>query len=808
MNKEFKIIIPITLILVVLMYVVFKDNENFLLIFSGIILISIFNIILQFTINRFKSRRIVELEEKLEVTMDVLNRKDIAEKRVTEDIPLGIILYDAEYEILWSNNYSKIMFENNLKHKKIETINKSIFDKISKAEPAQSFILKIYADIYEVLHDVSKGILYFTPVTERETVKLRYEEGVDVIGVLNLDNLDDAISVLDVSEKSIFQGKYLGMLDDWANNFDIYLAPLTASKLIAFMNRKQLDRLLQDNFNIVNEIANLSKENDLHITLSAGIASSDIKLNKLGDIAQESLNQALSRGGDQVVVNIANSDLKYFGGNSNTAEKRTRITTRINTQKLEKLFEENNKVYIMPHKFPDTDALGAAMGILKLAMASKKETYVILNFNELDKTVKKIIQLLEYEYVTLLDHFITVEDALDDVKKDDLLILVDHHSYGQTVDKRILTKTKNLVIIDHHRKLSDAIPNALISYIEPYASSSVELIVEMISVSSHDVDLNQFEATVMLSGIMVDTNNFMYRTGSRTFEASAILRRYGADTFKVKTILREGIKEIQLKSKLLSLAELFNDQFSIVEVPENIPAERNLLAKIADDLLEIDNTIAAFSLAKIDDDSIGISARSLDKFNVQVIMEQFGGGGHLNNAGAQVQNKTISDVKTELIEILATLSQEEKIMKVILIKDIKNRGKKGDIIEVATGFANFLLTSKSAIEATSENMQTLEDEKQKLLDQEKKELDEMRELKDQIDGKPVKVFVKIGENGKLFGKINSKQIADEFLKQHNIKLDKRKIQLTDDISSLGNHEIDIKLHRKVTAKIDVLVVEE
>ncbi|MFK5884009.1 MAG: 50S ribosomal protein L9 [Candidatus Izemoplasma sp.] len=808
MNKNTKIIILTVVALTVIMYFLFIGNDIFVVVFSMVVIIGLFNAVLQLTINRFKNKQIIELKNKLEITMDVINRKDIAEKQVTEEIPLGIILYNSKFDILWANNYSKKIFENDLENRNIETINKAIFKNVSKNEPSELFLQKIYADIFEISNDKVKGILYLTPVTEREIIKNRYDESIDVIGVLNLDNLDDAISVLDVSEKSVIQGKYLGLLDDWANEFGMYVVPLTPSKLIAFMNKKELDKLITNGFKIVDEIANLSKENDLHITLSAGIACSDIKLNKLGEIAQESLNQALSRGGDQVVVNIADSDLKYFGGNSNTAEKRTRITTRINTQKLEKLFDESHAVYIMPHKFPDTDAIGAAMGVLKLALASKKEAYIILNFNELDKTVKKIIQLVEYEYITLLDHFVTVEDSLDSIKKDDLLILVDHHSYGQTVDKRILTKTKKLVIIDHHRKLSDAIPNALISYIEPYASSSVELIVEMISVSSNEVELNQFEATVMLSGIMVDTNNFMYRTGARTFEAAAILRKYGADTFKVKTILRESIEEIQLKSKLLAKAELFNNQFGIVEVPENIPAERNLLAKIADDLLEIDNTIAAFAIAKIDDNTIGISARSLDKFNVQIIMEQFDGGGHLNNAGAQVSNKSIKEVKEKLIEILTELNQEDKPMKVILIKDVKNRGKKGEIIEVATGFANYLLTSKNAIEATNENMQTLEDEKQKLLDQEKKELEEMRDLKNKIDGKPVKVFVKIGENGKLFGKINSKHIADEFNKQHNIKIDKRKIQLKGNISSLGNHDVEIKLHRKVTAKIDVLVVEE
>ncbi|MCK5762072.1 MAG: DHH family phosphoesterase, partial [Candidatus Izimaplasma sp.] len=198
----------------------------------------------------------------------------------------------------------------------------------------------------------------------------------------------------------------------------------------------------------------------------------------------------------------------------------------------------------------------------------------------------------------------------------------DHHSYGQTMEKRVISKTKKLVIIDHHRKLVDAIPNAIISHIEPYASSSVELVTEMIDLSSKEVEINQFEATVMLSGIMVDTNNFIYRTGSRTFEAAAILRRYGADTFKVKIILREGLDEIQLKSQLLSIAQVIHSKFSIVIVPDNIPTSRNLLAKVADMLLEIDNTVASFAIGYFEEGMVGISARSLEGFNVQVLMEK------------------------------------------------------------------------------------------------------------------------------------------------------------------------------------------
>ena len=330
----------------------------------------------------------------------------------------------------------------------------------------------------------------------------------------------------------------------------------------------------------------------------------------------------------------------------------------------------------------------------------------------------------------------------------------------------------------------------------------------MIDLTTKDVELNNFEATVMLSGIIVDTNNFMYRTGSRTFEASAFLRKYGADTFKVKTILREGLKEIQLKSQLLSLAEVIHHRFSIVIIPEDLEPTRNLLAKVADDLLEIEDIVASFAIGYLEPNIVGISARSLEGFNVQVLMEHFNGGGHLNNAGAQVINVDVKQVRLDLIKILNSAVQEEKPMKVILIKDLRGKGKKGEVIEVAAGYGNYLLTSKTAIEATQENLHSIEMEKAKKEKDEEKLVGKMKELKAKLEKTPVKVYVKLGQGGKFYGKVNTKKIADVYKKEHGIDIDKRKIQLKSPIESLGNYKVDVKLHKRVTAEIEVLIVEE
>ena len=799
--------IIVLFIMYVVLAIVFYPNWVLIGILSGLAFLGMANIVFYHYYFKEKDQRLKRLKNAILDKDTLIKRKQKVEEKLIYDIPTGIILFDDVLNIVWANQYAKTLFQNTLINRNIALIHKPLKELISQEERPNEVVMRIYEEYYDVLYDDKLKALYFYKASEREEVKRFNYEYTNVIGMIHLDNLEDAISVLDVQERNEAQGRFLGALDDWSEQFGFYIMPISVSKIAVFMNRKNLLDLIDSQFSIINTIGQLSKESDLMVTMSGGFACANIPLDQLGELAESSLDLALSRGGDQVVINVTGEPLKYFGGNTNTQEKRTRISSRLNAQKLAMLFEQSNVVYIMPHRFPDTDAFGAAIGVLKMALSMNKEAYVILNFDEMDKTVRKIIQLLEYEYVSLLENIITPEEALVDLHRDDLLVLVDHHSFGQVLNDDVLNKLTKRVIIDHHRKLSDAITDAKLSYIEPYASSSTELIVEMINVFAHDTVINPFEATVMLSGIIVDTNNFMYRTGSRTFEAASILRKFGADTYKVKQILRESLKSIQVKSELLTLAEVVKKRFAIVVVPEGIESTRTLLAQVADNLLDIDNIVAAFAIGKIDNNDIGISARSLEGFNVQVVMEKFGGGGHLNNAGAQIAETEISKVKQSLVDYLENAVQEEKPMKVILLKDVKNKGKKDQVIDVAPGYGNYLLTSKQAIEATPENMQILEAQKDEIKNQETALLEAMKQLKQRIDYRAVKLPIKIGETGKLYGKISTKQIADALKEQHNIDIDKRKIQLDQPIDALGNYQVQVKLHKDVTASFELLIVE-
>jgi ribosomal protein L9 len=330
----------------------------------------------------------------------------------------------------------------------------------------------------------------------------------------------------------------------------------------------------------------------------------------------------------------------------------------------------------------------------------------------------------------------------------------------------------------------------------------------MIKAFQPAVTISSLEATIMLTGIVVDTNNFMYRTGSRTYEAAAYLRTHGADSIKVKNFLRESLDEIRLKSQLLSLAEVVLGRFSMVVIPDDIKPDRTLLAKVSDEQLAIDHIEASFTIGALSDGTIGVSARSIDRFNVQDLMEQLGGGGHLNNAATQIKDTEPLKVKELLIQKLEAIDQEGERMKVILLQDLKNKGKKDQVIDVAAGYGHFLITSHMAVEASNQNLDKLSQAQAKKEEDDLKTLIQAKTLKGQIDYRAVKLPVKMGDSGKLYAKVNTKMVAEALKDQHDIEVDKRKIVLPDKIDQSGTYSIAIKLHKDVTATFELVVTEE
>jgi len=757
-------------------------------------------------LSRKRISRIGSLEEKIK-EMNLLNKRlKNSEDIALNYLPVGMVIYDDTYTISWANNAAKEYFSNVLTGRKLGVVHDELSKLVEKREGRS--IVSIYDHEYEMVHYPKNKCVYLFEVSEREETKKRLREKMNTIGVMSLDNLSEATQNMDFQEKTVVQGKFLNAIDNWCKKHHIYFINLRPEKSVLLFSRKQLDELIKEDFKVLDEVNSISNANDIRVSISMGIASSDVDIDDLGDLAEEALKLALGRGGDQVVVNIQNQPLRFFGGKSNTAEKRTKITAKINSRALSEIIQKHDKVFIMPHKSTDIDALGGSVGLLQLALSEGKDAKIVLDFDNIDQTCQKVINMLNREYVKLLSYFIDPDDALGEVNSETLVIVMDHHSPVQSNAPKLLERTKYIIVIDHHRRIDNILSEVLLNYVEPYASSSAELVIELIDLYHQEIHIDPFEATMMLAGMMIDTNNFTYRTGVRTFEAAALLKQYGADPFKARLILRESLDDIKTKSNLVNQAKIINNHFAITALATESKTDRVQLAKTADELLEIDNIIASFALGNIGNETIAISARSIDKFNVQLIMEQFGGGGHLNNAAAQVQNETMDHLIERIETIIESTFKEESQMKVILVKDVKGKGKKGEVIEVASGFGNYLLSSKQAIEASNANLKSLEDARETVEKEAQAEFEQAKKMKEEVENAPIKLYVKIGETGKLFGAINSKQIAEELKIQYNIEIDKRKIVMDDNIHSLGSYKIPLKLHKEVTAVINLQVLEE
>lgn len=807
-NTKNIVLAAVSIILVLLGVFVIRpllDLEYFVF-YNILLFVLILWYILSGLYSKSRKVRISELENKIKEMNSLAKRKINSEDIALNYLPVGIILYDDSFNIVYANPLAKDFFSNVLVDRSISVINKELHENVSKR--IGKFLVNVYDKLYDVVHYPKNNTIYLFEVTDRELIKQKYYENSDVIGVMSLDNFNEATANLDFQIKANTQGMILSALNNWCSKNEIYLINIRADKSFIVLNRKKLDELMKDEFSILNEISRIADENDVLITLSIGIAAYETSPAELGEAAEEALKLAIDRGGDQVVVNLKNQPIKFFGGKTNTVEKRSKIAAKVNSRALEDFFAERESVYIMPHAMTDIDALGAAIGILEMALTKNKNVKIVLDFDNIDQTTQKLVNMLNQEYIKLLDYLIDPEDAEEEISLDSLLVLVDHHSVSQSNAPALVDKTKHIIVIDHHRRLDNSIPDLLMNYVEPYASSSVELVTELIDFFKQEVEIDPFEATLMLAGMMIDTNNFSYHTGARTFEAAAKLRLYGADPSKARLILRESLDDIKTKSNLVNRARIIKNHFAITSLEKTDLTDRVQLAKTADELLEIDNIIAAFAIGPIDGETVAVSARSINNYNVQVIMEKFGGGGHLNTAAAQIKNSTPEAIAKRIEDVIVENYKEDQPMKVILIKDLKGKGKKGDVVEVANGYGTYLLTSKHAIAANSANIKTLNEELEKQRQEANKEHQKALELKKVIEESPIKLYVKIGESGKLFGSINTKQIADELKKTYGINIDKRKIDLNENINSLGNYEVTIKLHKDVFAIISIQVLEQ
>ncbi|MBR6072223.1 MAG: 50S ribosomal protein L9 [Acholeplasmatales bacterium] len=757
-------------------------------------------------INSDSKAKIKDLDLRLKKWTNISYHATQAGDEAFNKLPVGIILYDNENIITWANQYAKNIFHSNLIDSQLEGISKDLVENVVAGQ--ETMLLKFENNSYDVIHNSQNEILYFFDSTEREKIKKRYDERITAIGIIELDNLEESLKKFDMQEKANIRGQILGEISDYCLKYNCYLQTLVGDRMTVIMDKDATFKMIEDKFSLLDSIRSIAQKNRLKASISMGVACYDNKYNDLGTIAQNAIELAEKRGGDQVVVNLEGEQIKFFGARTNSLEKNTLVEARMQSIGLKEAIEASSNVVLMCHKFADCDAIGSMLAAYHMVISSGIDAKMAFDPELADVTVKKIYEKIKKES-SIANNFVSLAQAIDLLKPQTLLLITDTQSPSLVMFPDLFNKAKRISIIDHHRPGEIGYSEYLTYYLDSSASSAVELCTEMFMFYSSDISFVPLEASIMLAGIIVDTNNFTQRSGTRTFEAAATLKSMGADMIFVRKLLQEPLDSEKLFAQALGKAWIYGERFSIVCLDEDqrIP-DRTTLAKISDKQLMIDGVDASFTIGRIDQKSVGVSARSLgDSINVQIIMEQMGGGGHFNSAATQRREVSIEDLKNELIEILRLEYVEggNGVMKVILTTDVKGKGKKGSIIEVANGYANFLIGNKQALPATDENLANYERAKE----QERIEAENNRNLllkfKKDIQGKSIHIKMKIGQDGKNFGKITTKLVCDEFEAQTGIHLDKRKVELPAEINSIGIFTATVKLDTDIVAQFEIKV---
>ncbi|KIL53176.1 DHH family phosphoesterase [Jeotgalibacillus campisalis] len=586
-------------------------------------------------------------------------------KRVGEEalmeMPVGILLFNDDFYVEWANPYLSSFIEDG------PMIGRSLYDvadvliPVIKREGNTEETISWSGRIFRVVHKQDEKLLYFFDVTEQSQVAEQFEADRTVLAVIFLDNYDELTQGMDDSARSNINNSVTTLLNTWANEHHIFVKRVSSDRFIAVMNESILRELEQQKFTILDAIREMTSKLNVPLTLSIGIGSGAESLPELGLQAQSSLDLALGRGGDQVAIKQQNGKVKFFGGKTNPMEKRTRVRARVISHALRELILGSDQVIVMGHKRPDMDAIGASIGIRKIAQMNNREGYVAVDFSQIDSGVKRLMDEIKGK-PDLFKHMITPEEALEMATEDTLLVIVDTHKPSLVIEERLLNKVEKVVVIDHHRRGEEFIENPLLVYMEPYASSTAELVTELLDYQPKHEKITMLEATALLAGIIVDTKSFTLRTGSRTFDAASYLRTLGADTVLVQQFLREDVTTYVERARLVETVEFFKHGMAIAAGEEDRVHDSVIIAQAADTLLSMEDVAASFVVAMREEHVVGISARSLGTVNVQLIMERLDGGGHLTNAATQLYDITIDEaverLKTAINEHVEGSSEE------------------------------------------------------------------------------------------------------------------------------------------------------
>ena len=583
-------------------------------------------------------------------------------------VPYAIILEDGH--ILWKNDRFSEIVDGREKfiQKVIPEVNKGIFPKDDETRSELEITYKERDYQVELRRISLEGFsesermlqipkekeyfiaLYMRDVTELNSYIRENEDQRLIAGLIYIDNYDEVMESVEEVRQSLLVALIDRKINKYINDVDGIVKKLENDKYFFVVKKESYRKFEADRFSLLEEVKQVNIGNARSATLSIGLGLNTATYALSYNYARMAIDLALARGGDQAVIKDCKG-ITYFGGKKEQTAKNTRVKARVKAEALREFIVAKDQVIVMGHKISDPDSFGACMGIYRAAVALEKKAHIVIN--DVSTSIKPLYDEIAQSSVYGKDIFLTSGEALDYISDSAMVVVVDTNKPQMTECPELLKRSKTIAVLDHHRQSSTVIDNAVLSYIEPYSSSTCEMVAEVLQYIVDDIKVPSIEADCLYAGIMIDTRNFMNRTGVRTFEAAAYLRRCGADITRVRKMFRDDMESYRAKAEAMRMAEVYREQYAIAECPSDIASPTVLAAQTANELLDINGIKASFVLT-VYDGRIFLSARSIDEVNVQIIAEKLGGGGHINSAGAQFEH---TNVKEAIEALKVTIDQ-------------------------------------------------------------------------------------------------------------------------------------------------------
>ena len=618
--------------------------------------IIIYLVILGYTYFANNKRRSEISEQLQDLTLNV----DSAAKSSLINAPFPLLILETDGNIIWRSSkfiseFANIDINNYISDLIIDIKNEIEKDKEQKRKSIIRNIeigkrqYKVQAEFAKTKKSERKKvseymlILYFFDETEKNELIKENKNKNTCVGIIMVDNYEEVMQRVNTEQKTQLMAKVESTIYDWVNETNGILIKEDRDTYVYIFEQRNLEQIKESKFAILDTIKDIVRKDKIQLTLSIAISNEGETDKDVYKSASAAMDVILGRGGDQAVIR-EDGKYQFFGGKVEEVEKRTKVKARIVAHALEELMSECEKVIIMGHVNPDIDAMGAALGVYRIAKSLGKDAYILTNSQS--ASIKTFVENIQDEYKDVL---IGRETALSEIDDETLLVVVDTHKKSYVEEPQLLYETNKIVVIDHHRRGTDFIEQSILTFQEVYASSASELVTELIQYAQNEIELPTVEAEALYAGIMMDTKNFTFKTGVRTFEAAAYLRRCGVDIIKVKKWFQSDLESYRKISEIVRKAEIIHDTIAISTYEVEEKDTSLICAKAADELLTIGNITASFVLGTMKE-QICISGRSIGDINVQLILEKLGGGGHITLAGAQLENRTIEQGKQELIE--------------------------------------------------------------------------------------------------------------------------------------------------------------